>query len=221
MRPRGAREQGKSTCAGATEGVRVSFCVRMCMWTEANLLPGGSTRISIIRGLLEPPLNPCCFTPLSQDPRTAQPTIHLILRSLQPLLPPSSFEPPAHSSIHPSISLPLLYSISHPTSPFIPLTSSSYAYPYHCLRRYTYLAQRLGITSSCLGRLNFGGTRYHSLDVLLVLEKKSLKSLKGTDQWQKHRVKMKQVKRKESQVQNICKVTTVDIVSYNQLENAD
>lgn len=165
---------GNRRCAGPS-----LFCVRMCMRADANLLPGGSTRISIIRGLLEPPLNPpLCFTPLSHHPRAAQPTIHLlILLSPQPPLPPSSFEPPPHPSILPSISLPLLCSISHPTAPFIPLTSSSYAYPYRCPLHCRHLAQHLGITSPCLGGLNFP----HSLNVLPLLEKRptSLKTRLG------------------------------------------
>lgn len=70
----------------------------VCMCTGANLLWGGSTRISIIRGLWGPPLSPLLrFTSLSHHPSAALPPIHL---------PPSTQPPsPSYLSILPSVSI--------------------------------------------------------------------------------------------------------------------
>lgn len=65
----------------------------VCMCTGANLLPGGSTRISIIRGFLGPPLLPIpaafhLLIPSSLCRSTHHPPPHLLISS-----PPASITP--------------------------------------------------------------------------------------------------------------------------------
>ena len=101
----------------------LNFCVLCaCVWVcaSANLLWGGSTRISIIRGFWGPPPSPPQrLTSLSHHPSAALPSIRLLI------LPSPS---PPYPSILPSVSLPPLNSSFssctpvHPTPP----TSSSY-----------------------------------------------------------------------------------------------
>lgn len=97
--PRGAKDWGKSTCAGATEGVYVSLFLCACVvGTGTNLRWGESTQISIIRGFWGPPLSPRLhFTSLSHHPSAALAAIHL-LPSTQPPSPP-------YPSILPSVSM--------------------------------------------------------------------------------------------------------------------
>lgn len=138
--PRGAKDWGKSTCAGATEGVYVSLFLCACMGTGTNLRWGESTQISIIRGFWGPPLSP---------------RLHFTSLSHHPLCCSGSYPPPSfHSasvtplSLYPSFSLyTAVWSLSHPALPFTTLTSSAYTHPYHYLLHCRHLAVQLGITS--------------------------------------------------------------------------
>lgn len=180
---RGATDPGRSTCVRAAEGVLLYLCV--CMRTGANLLWGGSTRISIIRGLARTPLAApkLCFTSLSHHPCAALPSIHL-------LIPPSS-QPVTPLSLDPSLSLlnavqlliraPLCYSP--------PLTSSSYTYPYHYLLHCRHLAQQLGITSSHPGGVLHRDTEHQSLDVPAVSGESDICSEHWPSTWERHRGK--------------------------------
>lgn len=97
--PQGAKEWGKSTCAGATEGVYVPLLLCACMGTGTNLRWGESTQISIIRGFWGPPLSPWLrFTSLSHHPSAALAPIHLPL-STQPPSPPYPSIPPSVSML--------------------------------------------------------------------------------------------------------------------------
>lgn len=151
-------------CWGNRRCVCVPLFLCICMCTGANLLWGGSTRISIIRGACEDPLSATnCVSP-------PYPIIPLLLC---PAPPPSFYSasvPPL--SLYPSLSLcTAARSLSHPALPFTPLTSSAYTYPYHYLLHCRYFAQQLGITSPHLRAVQSWDTEHQSWDALALSKK--------------------------------------------------